>query len=111
MCAKNAYLCLVSQRSVLDNCDECSRQCMKASAAKLDMHISVAGIWVCRSNEAEKKCVYKLSETPLENYWACFGLYPSSCMWKKKIPQRFGDWICLRPQVDGAGLVIETSSF
>jgi hypothetical protein len=20
-----------------------------------------------------------------------------------KIPQRFGDWICLRPQVDGAG--------
>jgi hypothetical protein len=20
------------------------------------------------------------------------------------IPQRFGDWICLRPQVDGAGL-------
>jgi hypothetical protein len=21
----------------------------------------------------------------------------------KKIPQRFGDWICLRPQVAGAG--------
>jgi hypothetical protein len=21
----------------------------------------------------------------------------------KKIPQRFGDWICLRPRVDGAG--------
>jgi hypothetical protein len=21
----------------------------------------------------------------------------------KKIPQRFGDWMCLRPQVDGAG--------
>jgi hypothetical protein len=39
-----------------------------------------------------------------QSYWACFGLYPSSCMWKtKKILQRFGDWICLRPQVDGAG--------
>jgi hypothetical protein len=23
---------------------------------------------------------------------------------RQKIPQRFGDWICLRPQVDGAGL-------
>jgi hypothetical protein len=22
---------------------------------------------------------------------------------RQKIPQRFGDWICLRPQVDGAG--------
>jgi hypothetical protein len=21
---------------------------------------------------------------------------------RQKIPQRFGDWICLRPQVDGA---------
>jgi hypothetical protein len=22
---------------------------------------------------------------------------------RQKIPQRFGDWICLRPQVDAAG--------
>jgi hypothetical protein len=22
---------------------------------------------------------------------------------RQKIPERFGDWICLRPQVDGAG--------
>jgi hypothetical protein len=22
---------------------------------------------------------------------------------RQKLPQRFGDWICLRPQVDGAG--------
>jgi hypothetical protein len=22
---------------------------------------------------------------------------------RQKIPQHFGDWICLRPQVDGAG--------
>jgi hypothetical protein len=39
----------------------------------------------------------------VQSYWACFGLYPSSCMWKTKIPQRFGYWICLLPQVDRAG--------
>jgi hypothetical protein len=40
----------------------------------------------------------------VQNYLASFGLYPSSGMWKfYKRPQRFGDWICLRPQVDGAG--------
>jgi hypothetical protein len=34
-----------------------------------------------------------------------FGLCLSSGMWKfYKRPQCFGDWICLRPQVDGAGL-------
>jgi hypothetical protein len=36
----------------------------------------------------------------LQDYWAYFGLYSSSSMWKTKRPQRFGDWICLRPQVD-----------
>jgi hypothetical protein len=25
---------------------------------------------------------------------------------RQKIPQRFGDWICLRPQVDGAGFLV-----
>jgi hypothetical protein len=40
----------------------------------------------------------------VQNYLASFGLYPSSGMWKfYKRAQRFGDWICLRPQVDGAG--------
>jgi hypothetical protein len=41
----------------------------------------------------------------VQNYLASFfGLCPSSGMWKfYKRPQRFGDWICLRPQVDGAG--------
>jgi hypothetical protein len=38
-----------------------------------------------------------------QNYLASFGLCPSSGMWKfYKRPQRFGDWISLRPQVDGA---------
>jgi hypothetical protein len=43
---------------------------MKASAAKLDMHLSVAGIWVCRSNEEENKYVWNISETPLEKFFA-----------------------------------------
>jgi hypothetical protein len=44
----------------------------------------------------------------VQNYLASFGLCPSSGMWKfYKRPQRFGDWIYLRPQVDE----IETSSF
>jgi hypothetical protein len=25
------------------------------------------------------------------------------CVEDKKIPQRFGDWVCLRPQVNGVG--------
>jgi hypothetical protein len=25
----------------------------------------------------------------VQSYWACFGLYPSSCMWKTKNPTRF----------------------
>jgi hypothetical protein len=45
----------------------------------------------------------------VQNYLASFGLCPSSGMWKfYKITQRFGDWFCLRPQVDP---VIEISSF
>jgi hypothetical protein len=40
----------------------------------------------------------------VQNYLASFRLHPSSGMWKfYKKPQRFGEWICLRPQVDGAG--------
>jgi hypothetical protein len=40
----------------------------------------------------------------VQNYLVSFGLCPSSGMWKfYKRPQRFRDWICLRPQVDGAG--------
>jgi hypothetical protein len=34
-------------------------------------------------------------------YLAFFGLYPSYGMWKFYKRPRFGDWICLRPQVDG----------
>jgi hypothetical protein len=37
----------------------------------------------------------------LQNCKVYFGLYPSSGIYDKK-SQRFGDWICLRPQVDGA---------
>jgi hypothetical protein len=37
----------------------------------------------------------------LKNYKVYFGLHPSSGIYDKK-SQRFGDWICLRPQVDGA---------
>jgi hypothetical protein len=37
----------------------------------------------------------------VQNYTVYFGLYPSSGIYDKK-SQRFGDWICLRPQVDGA---------
>jgi hypothetical protein len=37
----------------------------------------------------------------VQNYKVYFGLYPSSGIYDKK-SQRFGDWICLRPQVDGA---------
>jgi hypothetical protein len=38
----------------------------------------------------------------VQNYLASFGLCPSSGIWKfYKRPQRFGDWICLHPQVDG----------
>jgi hypothetical protein len=40
----------------------------------------------------------------VQNCWAYFGFYPTSGMWKfYKRPQHFGDGICLRPQVDGAG--------
>jgi hypothetical protein len=40
----------------------------------------------------------------VQNYLASFWLCPSSRIWKfYKRPQRFGDWICLRPPVDGAG--------
>jgi hypothetical protein len=39
----------------------------------------------------------------VQNYLTSFGLCPLSHMWKfYKRPQRFGDCICLRPQVDGA---------
>jgi hypothetical protein len=38
----------------------------------------------------------------VQNYLASFGLCPSSGMWEfYKRSQRFGDWICLRLQVDG----------
>jgi hypothetical protein len=37
----------------------------------------------------------------VKNYKDYFGIYPSSGIYDKK-SQRFGDWICLRPQVDGA---------
>jgi hypothetical protein len=37
----------------------------------------------------------------VQNYEVYFGLYPSSGIYDKK-SQRFRDWICLRPQVDGA---------
>jgi hypothetical protein len=40
------------------------------------------------------------AKTKLQNYKVYFGLYPSSGIYDKK-SQRFGDWICLRPQVDG----------
>jgi hypothetical protein len=36
----------------------------------------------------------------VQNYKAYFGLYPSSGIYKTKKPQHFGDWICLRPQLD-----------
>jgi hypothetical protein len=36
----------------------------------------------------------------IQNYEVYFGLYPSSGI-NDKNSQRFGDWICLRPQVDG----------
>jgi hypothetical protein len=57
---------------------------------------------------ASIKCVYFASKNTsldiVQNYLTSFGLYPSSRMWKfYKRPQRFGDWICLRPQMDGAG--------
>jgi hypothetical protein len=41
-----------------------------------------------------------------ETYTELLGLYWTlSIVWyvEDKRPQRFGDWICLRPQVDGAG--------
>jgi hypothetical protein len=34
----------------------------------------------------------------VQNYEIYFGLYPSSGIYDKK-SQRFGDWICLRPQM------------
>jgi hypothetical protein len=34
----------------------------------------------------------------VQNYEVYFGLYPSSGI-NDKNSQRFGDWICLRPQV------------
>jgi hypothetical protein len=37
----------------------------------------------------------------VQNYKVYFGLYPSSRIYDKK-SQLFGDWIYLRPQVDGA---------
>jgi hypothetical protein len=37
----------------------------------------------------------------VQNCKVYFGLYPPSGIYDKK-SQRFGDWICLRPQVDGA---------
>jgi hypothetical protein len=37
----------------------------------------------------------------VQNYKVYFGLYPSSGIYDKK-SQRFGGWICLHPQVDGA---------
>jgi hypothetical protein len=41
----------------------------------------------------------------VEHGYLVSGLYPSSSVQKNKSDktQRFGDWICLRPQVDGAG--------
>jgi hypothetical protein len=44
-------------KKVLEDYDQRSRQYIKATAAKFDMHLSVAGIWLCRSNEGEKKCI------------------------------------------------------
>jgi hypothetical protein len=44
----------------------------------------------------------------VQSYWACFGLYPSSCMWKINNPTTFRKRcgiFCL------PGPVIETSSF
>jgi hypothetical protein len=38
----------------------------------------------------------------VQSYWAYYGLSIVLYVEDKK-PQRFGDWICLRPQVDGAG--------
>jgi hypothetical protein len=49
---------------------------------------------------------YKSTE-PLDLFWTL------SIVWyvEDKRPQRFGDWICLRPQVDGADPVSETLCF
>jgi hypothetical protein len=45
-------------------------------------------------------------DTAVQNYNVYLGLYSASGIYikdkKKKEPQRLGDWICLRPQVDGA---------
>jgi hypothetical protein len=41
----------------------------------------------------------------VQSYWACFGLYPSSCMWKTKNPTTF------RRLELSPSSVIETSSF
>jgi hypothetical protein len=47
------------------------------------------------------KCEINRNIRNIQNYEVYFGLYPSSGIYDKK-SQRFGDWICLRPQVDGA---------
>jgi hypothetical protein len=41
----------------------------------------------------------------VQNYKAYFGIYASSGIYKTKNPQCFRDWICLHPQVDGAGFL------
>jgi hypothetical protein len=47
----------------------------------------------------------------VQSYWACFGLIHRLVCGRQKIPQRFGDWICLRPQMDEAGQTYSVGPF
>jgi hypothetical protein len=63
-----------------------------------------AGLCSCETTQSYISDVRGLPK--LSSYSELLGLlWTLSIVWyvKDKRPQRFGDWICLRPQVDGAG--------
>jgi hypothetical protein len=59
-----------------------------------------------QAKETQGNVYHLLYFNSLEHGYLVSGLYPSSSVQKNKSDkktQRFGDWICLRPQVDRAG--------
>jgi hypothetical protein len=44
----------------------------------------------------------------VQSYWACFGLYPSSCMWKTKNPTTFRR-LDLSPSSGGWGRILSST--
>jgi hypothetical protein len=48
----------------------------------LSSGLSAKTLYTCLSRLMRTKC--PVQHFLVQSYWACFGLYPSSCMWKTK---------------------------